>query len=77
MVSKKKTLSWVVLVCSSLPLLLCECVGQDEEQGPTSTIDVDAWFAIADPITENILQSIYDDDYRRYTKRSFADCWMR
>jgi hypothetical protein len=67
MISKKKKLSQVALICSFLPLLLCGCMGQDEQEA-TSAIDEDAWFAIADPIAENILQSIYNNDYQGYTR---------
>lgn len=56
------------MCCLVFPLLMCGCMGQDEGTDTAQGLDEDAWFAIADPIAENILQAIYDDDYQSYSR---------
>jgi hypothetical protein len=43
-------------------LLFSGCVGQVPEE------EEDRWFTVADPIAENILQSINNDDYQGFIK---------
>jgi len=68
MIHKINPLPLPVLLCTILPLLMCGCMGQDEGQDTTSGLSNDTWFAIADPIAENILQSINTDDYQAYSR---------
>lgn len=52
----------IILALSVIGVIFSGCIGQlsEEEQAQ--------WFTIADPIAENILQTINNDDYQRHIK---------
>ena len=67
MLLHRKKISCIALTCVLFPLFFCGCMGQSDSQD-TASIDEETWFTIADPIAENILQSINSNDYQAYTR---------
>jgi len=67
MLLKRKKIFCITLTCVLFPLFFCGCMGQSDSQD-TPSIDEETWYIIADPIAENILQSINTNDYQAYTR---------
>jgi hypothetical protein len=51
-----------ILPLLMIMLIFSGCIGQIPEE------EKDRWYSVADPIAENILQSINNDDYQGFTR---------